>query len=46
MIWNLKFRDERLRFPRLYWFVQRLRASWVNGKWLSWDEFEEIQRGN
>jgi len=39
-------KDGRLVFPRLYWFVERLKASWANKHWVTGDEFDEIRRGN
>lgn len=38
--------DGRLRFPTLYWLVERLKASWTNRHWVSKGEFDEIRRGN
>ena len=43
---SITHRDGRLVFPKLYWLVERLKASWENRRWLSKQEFEEIERGN
>jgi len=43
---SLTHGDGRLVFPRLYWFVKRLKASWANKRWVSREEFDEIRRGN
>jgi len=38
--------DGELAFPKLYWFVERLKTSWTNKHWVTREEFEEIERGN
>jgi len=43
---SLTHRDGRLVFLRLYWFVERLKASWDNKHWVTREEFDEISRGN
>ena len=30
----------------LYWKIEQLKACWANKRYVSWSEFEEIQRGN
>lgn len=42
----ITYRDGSLVFPKLYLFIERLKASWNNRRWLSKQEFEEIERGN
>jgi len=46
--WEMTHRSRagRLYFLGLYWFVERLKASWVNKRRVSKVEFDEIQRGN
>lgn len=39
-------KDGKLRWPGLYWLIWRIRHSWYNRKWLSWDECVEIMMGN
>jgi len=43
---SLTHGDGRLVFPRLYWFVERLKCSWANKHWVTRGEFDEIRRGN
>ena len=43
---GLKHRGGRLAIPGIYWFFERLKASWVNNHWVGSAEFDEIQRGN
>jgi len=43
---KLTHRDGRLFFPSAYWFVERLKASWVNKHWVTREGFDEIRRGN
>lgn len=40
------WKDGRLVIPKLYWFIERLLASWANKRWISPQEFDEICRGN
>ena len=43
---SVTHKDGRLFFPRAYWFIERLRASWANKHWVDREEFDEIRRGN
>ena len=43
---SLNHKDGRLVFPKLHWFIERLKASWDNKHWVSREEFDEIERGN
>jgi len=45
-LWPLKRADGSLVFPRLHEIVTQLRASWVNRRWISSEELDEIHRGN
>ena len=42
LMWN----DGTLVFPKIYWFIERIKASWTNKKWITPQEFDEIRRGN
>lgn len=39
-------RDSRRELPDLREFIVQLRASWVNKKWISAEQLDEIRRGN
>lgn len=45
-LWPLKWTDGSLVFPRLHKIVTQFRASWVNRRWISAEELDEIHRGN
>jgi len=38
--------DGRWGLPSLRDFIVQLRASWVNKKWISPEQLDEIRRGN
>jgi len=42
----LTWRDGSLVFPRLHELWIRLRANWVNRRWISAEQLDEIRRGN
>jgi len=42
----LLWKDDRLVFPGLHWFIERLKASWCNRRWISLRDFDEVCRGN